>query len=524
MNRFPQDPLAARRDTPELPEDPRWEACKDLLRAADRPPKPDPVRMAAIRAVALQRCAWHRRSVWARMGDAVVSLVDALGSHTRIGRMVQLAGAAAAGAILVVSLQKSPAPENIAASRGTSAVSVEASVAGTGPGVSLPATGSAASASADMEIASARLMLTPVASPMSIINKSSTTAVPEGSHVSPGLPSPTGTGSAAAESDTDLQVVPVLMQPSFPDSKMGLTPPASVAAAASASDPAATAFVEAIGRLKLNLYLSGEERFLGDVQKVESAVVEMLERGGRVSAEGDQIKALRLFRQAEAAAQEKRYSNAITAYSQVAKGGSKDLLAFMAHLQIADIEFEHLSDFGSALEEYQVCLSKYPHFISEERRNRILQRVELLTQTSENNWEPLRMYLEAQKSTPQVAALRLLDLLERYPDNQLAGTSAQMLADLAAADVTGQRVDVDRVLKTLQEVLGRARTPNSTSPQAAAIQFAIADIFQRRLFNPRQAVVQLGEALNMNPSPELASVIRNRLQEIYQQRAATPTP
>lgn len=524
MNRFPKDPSLARRGTPELPEDPQWDAYRDLLRSADCPPKPDPVRMAAIRASALQQCAWRRRSIWARMGDAVVFVADALGSHTRIGRMVQLAGAAAAGALLVVSLQKSPAPETLAASRGTGAVPANINVASTGPGASLPAAGSAASASADTEIASARLMLTPVASPMSIINKSSTTAVPEGSHASPGLPSPTGSVSATPESESDLQVVPVLMQPSFPDQKIGLTAPSSMTAGSTASDPAATAFVEAIGRLKLNLYLSGEERFLGDVQKVESAVVEMLERGGRVSAEGDQIKALQLFRQAEAAAQEKRFSNAITAYSQVAKGGSKDLLAFMAHLQIADIEFEHLSDFGSALEEYQVCLSKYPHFISEERRNRILTRVELLTQTSENNWEPLRMYLEAQKSTPQVAALRLLDLLERYPDNQLAGTSAQMLADLAAADVSGQRVDVDRVLKTLQDVLGRVRTPNSTSPQAAAIQFAIADIFQRRLFNPRQAVVQLGEALNMNPSPELASAIRNRLQEIYQQRAATPTP
>ena len=554
MNQNPSSPHRDDWEECELGTDAQWSEMRELLRAADRPPMPDLRHFAAMRASVLQRCAQERRSWFLRLVDQLGATYERLMSPGPLAGTLRMAAAAGIGAILAISTLK---PSNALMDSNPSRISPAASSEG-GKSIALASAakhsslstgkeGEQAQPGTDTEPEEAReareareagdepvgelmasLTATPLVSPSEgmIVPKSAVASSAQAGNLARAENAAGGNQGDVAMLSADpsgAQAIPVRAPTS-------LTAPAGskLSAAASASDPSATAMIEAIGRLKLNLYLSGEERFRTDVQKLETAMVDVLERGNGASGANDPVKALQLFRQAESAAQERRFSNAISAYSQVAKngegGGSKNLLAFMAHLKIADIEFEQLNDYGSALEEYQICMTNYTSFLSEERKTRILQRVDLLTRTSENNWEPLRLYREGQKSTAPVAALRYLDLLERYPENLMAGPSAQALAELAASDASGQQVDVDRAMQVMQQVLARARSNSTPSSPAAAVQFALADIFQRRLFNPRQAAVQFNEVLKLNPSPELTASARNRLQDLYQQRAVTPTP
>ncbi len=545
MNRLPKPMRDKEAAEAGLNSDPGWERLRVLLRESNNPPMPDAQQFARMRGQVHQRIALERRApAGRRFLEQIMLRIQALGSRIALARGIQMAAAAACGALLAVGLLRpgvigshfasSPSAEVASADRPAHApvigekqsselAALDPSRIGSKSAISTAREGSALETTVQPnETAASRKLATERAVASASAMMPATTAADQQIVKSAKQP--------GSENDI-LDVagaVSSAMNPLSPVEKRSeagsvLTAAVAVPNSDKASGGKSADVMEAILRLKTSLYLNGDDRYWGDVQRVEAAVADVIERtSGTASGDSDNITgAIRLFTKAEKALQEKRYGEAATIYGQVTVRMPDTHWAFLAHYQLANIWFEHYSDFGSALKEYTFCLENYPrHFISDDKLSLIHSRVDLLTKSSENDWEALALYREAQKSGPEVAALRLLDLLDRYPTSPLAGEAARKLADLAARDTAGQQVPIDRVMDSLQRTL--QKDPNSI--QAASVQFAIADIFDRRLNNVPAAAMLFNRVLEMNPSPELVAQARERVQDIYRQRAITPTP
>ncbi len=564
MSPIPHPEFPARPEPEEdgLRSDAQWKRVREMLRDSAEPPLlPDAAHFAALRSGAMRRIALERRaSPWRQLRERFAESLAGFFGRGGLLRGAQLAGAAALGALLAIWVLRPtpdatraagiPAPDKLregarlvnrgACSRGGLAPESLA------PGAASVAPGDLPAGLADIARTSGGgVTVTPSSTSgrAALLKSVKETAAPPASEELAAAAAPAATAKSLGE------IMGVEKTAESAAAGAGALPGPAVAALAGpstsaamaegprAGDPALTAtgagaagatapfqptdVMEAILRLKTKVYLSGDDRYWDDVRQVESAIMTALERSGDPSGKGSVVKAMRGFQQAERAVTEKRYGDAVSAYSQVAAESPNNLYAFLAHFQLANIWFEQYGDFASALREYQICIEQYPsHYISEDRLSLIHNRVDLLMRTSENDWAALKLSREAQKSGPEVAALRLIELIERYPTSPLAGASARALAELAAQDPAGSQVDPARALKTLQEAL----QANSNSSNAPEFQFAIGDIFQRRLFDPRVAAVHFNRVLQMNPSESLAALAHERLRELYQQRASTPTP
>ncbi len=516
--------------------DPAWDGIRSLLREANRPGPPDPDRLRTLRRQALQRYELERRTVWGGLRERIAYWADLVSGRSAAARLVHLAAAGAVGAGVALALFQGAIPDRVHPEASSSRPVMMASLP-SGTSAESPA-GPAAVASLPGDIPGSHgpeRLATPVESPSVKIEKSAAN-VADSAQIAErermiAAVSPTGSPRERLEKAAAGERVAAASPGTAPSGLAETQETAVTQAVSIASMPQENqsgsapsyehSMLEEIEKLRFKLNLSGDKRYLADVDRLQLTVIEALKDRQDNAAESEQMRARRLFRDAELAMQEQRYVEAITAYNRVVDEFQGGYWAYMAQLLIANIEFEYLNEFGSALDQYRKCLETYPtHYFSEDNLNLIKQRIEFLTQNSENNWHALRLYRDAQKSGPAVARHHLMDLLELYPESKLAGPAAQALANLAAADLEGRYVDPDRVIQVLQ----RALDLNPKSSQAAAIQYSIADIFKRRLFKPNLATPAFQQVLRMNPSPELAAAANSQLQELNYLRSATPAP
>ena len=274
--------------------------------------------------------------------------------------------------------------------------------------------------------------------------------------------------------------------------------------------------LEDLANIRLNLYLAGEERYIPEFQKIEGLFYEIIQSD--TAEDQNYIEIHKMYQTAEQHLLNRQYFDALKHYYLVAHRQPKSLLAFLARFQIANINFKILHDYKSALLNYEKCLENYPaHFISDEKKDIILSRIELLAKNSQDNWRPLRLYYRARVSSPEVANLLYQEILESYPNSTLVQSCIETLTSFAIGEQYEGTVTPEEIIILFQSY--RERWPQN--PPRAYVQLGIADILNYRLHNYQQALLEYLHVVNTAPDSEATLVAKKRIRRLYQRGFST---
>jgi tetratricopeptide (TPR) repeat protein len=272
-----------------------------------------------------------------------------------------------------------------------------------------------------------------------------------------------------------------------------------------------SAVLEDLANIRMNLYLSGEERYIPEFQKIEGLFYEIIQTD--TAEDQDYIETHKLYQTAERYLLDRQYFDALKCYYLVAHRRPNSLLAFLSRFQIANINFEVLHDYEGALLNYEKCLEHYPaHFISDEKKDMILSRMELLTKNAQDNWRPLRFYYRARTSKPEVAKLLYQEILESYPSSTLVKSSIEALTGFAIGEQYEGAVTPEEILTLLQNYCDRW----PETPSRAYVQLGIADILNYRLHNYQQALLEYLHVANTASDPKATQIAKERIHRLYQ--------
>lgn len=268
--------------------------------------------------------------------------------------------------------------------------------------------------------------------------------------------------------------------------------------------------LDSLQKMKVQVYLSGDRRFIPEIHKLESFVADIAV--ATESPNEPYLDNLKTFQEAEQCLVDKKYLCAIQNYEAVATHNPGSLMSFLADYQTANVCFEEVKDYQAALTHYQKCLENYPsHYISEEKKETILGRIDLLTKNSTDNWKPLRLYLEAKNATGQANIRKMQTLLKDYPSSTLIEDA---IKSIRSTVVSGAEVDNE----TAEEVISffREYMDHSQSRELSQrLQYEIAEIFNLRLHNYPQALLEYSRVLEADTNSELARAARGRIKILY---------
>lgn len=272
-----------------------------------------------------------------------------------------------------------------------------------------------------------------------------------------------------------------------------------------------TQAMEALQVAKFTAVLDDNARTLSDLRLVEQTLAAALSEIHRVPDDVRfVVQALERYRSAEDLLDGKRYQEAEDTFEEARRTSPRSFIGFLSQFQVARIRYEHTQDFAGALGAYRSCMEDYPReFLTDEYRDYVRERIEILTRTAADNWEDLHLWTQSNNApTPRAAADPLLQLLRENPTSYLASRSARKLTDLLMADAAAQTINLDDSLGVMREVVRR----RDDSAETARIQFAIAELVYGRSLAPGQAINEYQRALEMKPDAELRTMILERLK------------
>ena len=273
--------------------------------------------------------------------------------------------------------------------------------------------------------------------------------------------------------------------------------------------------ISLVQQMKFQSMVRRDEESLYQIRRLESALTPLLE-GGQGVPQGE-VAALDSFRRGEDLAARSRFADALLAFDDVRRRAPGTFQSFLAQFQIARIDFENLREYESALEAYRVALEEYPsHFLSDENKALILERIELLTRNSAGDWQALRIWqdaLAAPDTAKQIAELERL--LTASPSTPLAGQAALRLAGLTLEDIRGEQINPLYVVRLLDEAIAAA----PASPHRAEIQFAKGEILLRRLLKLDEAAGEFREVVNNANSEQIRLLARQRLRYLEERQS-----
>lgn len=266
-----------------------------------------------------------------------------------------------------------------------------------------------------------------------------------------------------------------------------------------------------LANIRLHLYLSGDKRYIPEFQKIEGLFYEIIQAD--TAGDQDYIETHKMYQTAEQYLLNRQYFDALKHYYLVAHRQPKSLLAFLSRFQIANINFEILHDYEGALLNYEKCLENYPaHFISDEKKDMILSRMELLTKNGQDNWRPLRLYYRARASTPEVSKLLYQEILESYPNSTLAQPCIETLTNFAISEQYEGVVTPEEIIALFQSY--SERWPQN--PSRAYVQLGIADVLNYRLHNYQQALLEYLHVVDTAVDSKATEVAKKRIHLLYQ--------
>ncbi|MCB2153993.1 tetratricopeptide repeat protein [bacterium] len=291
--------------------------------------------------------------------------------------------------------------------------------------------------------------------------------------------------------------------------------PQVVSSAPTAGASSRQQVISLMQQLKFQSMVERDEESLYQIRRLESALTPLLEdTQGVPNAE---VEALDSFRRGEDLAARSRYADALLAFDQVRRHAPGTFMAFLAQFQIARIDFENLRDYESALEAYRVALEEYPsHFLSDENKALILQRIELLTRNSGDDWKALRVWQDALAAPDTASEISKLEmLLTESPTSPLASQAALRLAGLTLEDIRGEQINPLYVVRILDEAI--AASPGAA--HRADIQFAKGEVLLRRLLKLDEATEEFKQVVDNTTSEPIRLRALQRLRYLEERQS-----
>lgn len=264
--------------------------------------------------------------------------------------------------------------------------------------------------------------------------------------------------------------------------------------------------------LKVDPLIAQDDRKMSDVRKLERTLTQLMQ--GMEPGEVPEIQAVNLYRRAEQYLSAGRYHEAQDTLQHVAAMDPGSSLAYLAQFQTGWIAFEKTHDYRLAQETFRRCLENYPEQ-SDRHRAYLEDRTQLIAEGEAEQWKSLTAWQKAEESaTNEEAAKQLMQVMSDTTSPLLAAKSALGLSKLLVADGMRRDLDHEPIMAAMRTRL-QAMTP---SPEAAAMQFALADIVARRLQNPTEAIREYEHAAALQPDAQTARAIESRLSSLHQLR------
>ncbi|MCD6385237.1 tetratricopeptide repeat protein, partial [Candidatus Sumerlaeota bacterium] len=270
-------------------------------------------------------------------------------------------------------------------------------------------------------------------------------------------------------------------------------------------------------QIKLQLMRTGKAESIAYIHNLEGSILRIISLEENPKDSG--WNSLSNYQQAESALLKNDYVTALQKYYSVIADSPNSYLSFLAHYQIGNIQLQYLNNYSEALSEFQLCLQNYPEsYFTPEQRRAVLENIALLSENAIDNWRPLRLYLEAKKSSVDVGLVLYQELLEDYPQLSLARKSVQHLLQSVLSSQYEDSTVPNRVIGMFQEAMNKIKDTQLRQQ----LQMGIADIMNYRLFNRRQALLEYSRAIQIDPHSAMAMAARQRIREIYDATSTHP--
>ena len=271
--------------------------------------------------------------------------------------------------------------------------------------------------------------------------------------------------------------------------------------------------IESIQQHKMNLYLAGQSRLIPEIHKIERFIADIASATERT--DNVYLNNLKIFQEAEQCLLDREYLCAIQNYNTVAEHAPGSLMAFLSQFQAANVSYEQIEDYKASLTNYQKCLENYPsHYISEEKRGIILDRIDTLTKNSMENWKPLRLYRDAQAAPLPEAISLLKQLITQYPGCSLVMDAIEMLASRVITEEDLDQSITESVIAFFHQYGEQSEAVDIRQ----LVQYKTAELFQFRLRNLPQALLEYTRAVEIDPGSQLAQKAKSRIQTLYRRR------
>lgn len=270
-------------------------------------------------------------------------------------------------------------------------------------------------------------------------------------------------------------------------------------------------------QIKLQLMRTGKAESIAYIHNLEGSMLRIIAL--QESPQETEWSSLSNYQQAESALLNNDYVTALQKYYSVIADSPNSYLAFLSHYQIGNIQLHYLNNYGKALSEFQICIQNYPEsYFTQEQRRTVLENIALLSENAVDNWRPLRLYLEAKKSSVDVGLVLYQELLEDYPQLSLARKSVQHLLQNVLSSQYEDSSVPNRVINMFQEAMDKVKDIRLRQQ----LQMGIADIMNYRLFNRQQALLEYSRAIQIDPHSAMAMAARQRIREIYDAASTHP--
>ncbi|MBI5155085.1 hypothetical protein HZA57_07595 [Candidatus Poribacteria bacterium] len=267
--------------------------------------------------------------------------------------------------------------------------------------------------------------------------------------------------------------------------------------------------MDLLQQIKFRSLVEQDDDAMGQIRRLEGAIAPLLEAEGQAAS--GEAAAMESFRRAEDLALRNRYADALLAFHEARTLVPGTFLAFLAQYQIARIDFEHLHDFDSALEAYRVTLEEYPaHFLTDEYKTQIVERIDKLMRNSMNDWEALRLWQEAQGQTGLKRAELLERLVSEVPESPLAADAAAALTDLKLNEPACAELRTEDLLALFDGYL--AYRPALAG--AAKVQFAKAELLFKGEMDFKQSANEYSRVLTLPGGEAFKAQVNARLAQL----------
>lgn len=232
---------------------------------------------------------------------------------------------------------------------------------------------------------------------------------------------------------------------------------------------------------------------------------------------GIQSEAIAMYNKAEEYTAQGKYFDALREFQNVIRNNPMNLLASKSLYNIANIEFTVLYDFEGALKDFQRYLDYYPDkYISKETKEEVLEKVKMLTQSSQDDWASLRIFLSAQKVEPFQSLDYYFAIIKNYPHTPLAEKSVDNLISLAISNYEGNPKITEKILLFMQNYVTMQTDTDKLFPK---MQLAIGDIVNYGLKDREQALIEYSKITKNFPTTDFGKEANAKIQDIYRRVA-----